>query len=126
MKAGMRFTVMASCILLLAFFIGGCAGSDVDLPTQISGKWKPEKGDQVIEVQLAKDPKALVIDGKSYPAVIQKINKDDYMVNLQVQTAEGKTEVWSLRQMWNDNGSAFKLSFGHGGVHEVLISTNQT
>jgi len=126
MKAGMRFTVMASCTLLLAFFIGGCASSDVDLPTQISGKWKPENSDKVVEVQLDKDPKILVVDGKSYPAVIQKVNKDDYMVNVQVQTEEGKTEVWSLRQMWNDNGSAFKLSFGHGGVHEVLISTNQT
>jgi hypothetical protein len=125
MKNGFPLKISVIAILVVGLFLWGCA-AETDLPTQISGKWKLEKGDKVVEVNLTKDPKTVVIDGQSYPAVIEKIDKDTFMVDLQVETAAGKKEVWSLRQVWNDNGSTFRLAFSHDGVHEVLQSADKT
>ena len=109
-------------VIILAIAVFGCAGGG-DIKEQISGKWKKAEGGEVVEIQLADGPKSLVVDGKMFDAVVEKIDMDRYSVEVKVHNGDGKSEVWTLRQIWDDNGTRFKLAFSHGGTEEILISS---
>jgi hypothetical protein len=116
-------------ILVVVFFLFslviGC-GSEVSLETQISGSWQRTDGNGTVEINLANEPRSLVIDGQSYKAAIEKIEKGSSTTLVKVEIETGKTEVWSLRQVWNDNGSTFKLAFRHNGTQETLVPAGRS
>ena len=118
-------TLLKLCALLslLAFF--GCS-STADLATQVSGKWQRTKGDGIVDINLAKAPKTLNVDGQSYNAEIEKVDQGTYTVEVKVKTPSGEQEVWSLSQRWNDNGSSFKLAFKHNGTTETLVPVSHS
>ncbi len=113
------FTVVS---LILFSIVIGC-GSNVDLATQISGKWKPVQGEGIVDINLAKEPKSMTIDGHAFNAVVENIDKGSNTVQVRVETEAGKTEVWSIR---NDNGSTFKLNLRHNGTTETLVSVGHS
>ena len=112
-------------LTIFAFFIipmiFGC-GSKAKLEEQISGTWQRTQGDGSVEINLASNPKSLVVDGKTYAATIDKIDKGLYLVQIKVETGNGNTETWTLHQVWDDNGNSFKLAFNHNGTRETLIT----
>ena len=116
-------------ILVVVFFLFslviGC-GSEASIETQISGSWQRTDGTGTVEINLAGEPKSLVIDGQSYNAAIEKIEKGSYTTLVKVEFETGKAEVWSLRQVWDDNGSTFKLAFRHNGTQETLVPAGQS
>lgn len=122
----MKRSQISQCLILtvvsfiMVFFVIGCA-SEGKIEEQISGKWKSTKGDGTVVINLASDPKSLAIDGHSYKAVIKEIDKGSFTTLVDVEIETGKTEVWSLRQVWDDNGSTFKLAFRHNGTQETLV-----
>jgi hypothetical protein len=116
---------LTGCIFLLAMITCGCAGGS-DIQEQISGKWKRSEGDGTVEIQLVTAPKSLIIDGQKYSAVVEKIDKGRFSVKVKVQNSEGKTEMWNLWQIWDDNGTKFKLAFDHGGSKEILIRSGHS
>ena len=89
-------------------------------------RWQRTDGNGTVEINLANDPKSLVIDGQSYKAAIEKIEKGSYTTLVKVEVETGKAEVWSLRQVWDDNGSTFKLAFRHNGTQETLVHAGQS
>lgn len=109
-------------LLLLLFLLAVCgcstSGGD-DMETQMSGQWKRSQGD-TMKIDLTKDTASLTIDGHVYPVVIDKIDKMGNTIELNVQIEDGKTEKWSIHQMWNDNGSDFNLTLRHNGTTETL------
>ena len=105
-------------IVMLA--ISGCGGSS-DLATEVSGKWKLEQGSRMVDINLAKDASSLTIDGRTFKGVLDKVDKGTHTVTVKVETEGGKTEVWSIHQVWNDNGSAFKLNLRRNGATEILV-----
>ncbi len=113
--------IFTSVFLILLSSVIGCGGGE-KLQTQINGMWQRAQGDGTVEINIANDPKSLVIDGRSYVATIEKIDMGDYSVRLKVETEAGNTEPWILRQIWNDNGTNFKLIFNHNGTKEILVS----
>ncbi len=113
------------CVVLLLLVFAGCSSSDVDLEKQISGQWKNTNGGTV-DINLAKKDASLTIDGKVFPAVIEKVDKMANTVQLKVKTEAGSTEEWSLHQMWNDNGSDFKLTLRRNGGSETLMPVGRS
>lgn len=113
--------------ILLAFLltITGC-GSSADLTTQISGKWKSEAGNSIIDIHLAKESSSLTIDGHTFKGVVEKIDRGSDTVHVKVATEGGNSEVWSLHQVWNNNGSAFKIKMRRNGTTEILIPVEQS
>ncbi len=120
-----RFTLLAICGLFLALALCACSNT-ADLETQVSGKWRRTHGEGVVDINLATTPKTLIVDGQSYNAEIEGIDKGNYTVNVKVQTSSGQPEVWSLIQKWNDNGSSFNLAFRHNGTTETLTPADQS
>ena len=66
------------------------------------------------------------IDDTTYPATIEKIDKGTFSVYLKVETTAGKMEDWTLRQIWDDNGSSFKIAFTQNGTKEILEARTKT
>lgn len=118
----LTITLLTLCALLA---VSGCS-STADLETQISGKWQRTKGDGIVDINLASTPKTLTFDGHSYDAVIEKVDQGANTVQVKVQTPSGESEVWSISQKWNDNGSSFKLAFRHNGTTETLTPAGQS
>jgi hypothetical protein len=114
-----------SAVLFLLSIVIGC-GSEASLETQISGSWQRTQGGGTVDIHLAGDPKSLVVDGQSYKAAIERIEKGSFTTLVKVEVEAGKTEVWSLRQVWDDNGSTFKLAFRHNGTHETLVPAGRS
>lgn len=119
-----RITLTAIVVLTLALVFGCSSGKD--LPTQISGTWQRAQGDGTIEINLVQEPLSMVLDGKSYPTTIKNIDKGAYSLHLNVETEAGQLEEWVLRQIWDDNGTNFSLSFNHNGSHEKLVHGQQS
>jgi hypothetical protein len=122
MKKSMTVQCAISTVvfLLLFSFVISC-GSQANMETQISGSWQRSDGNGTIDINLANDPKSLVVDGHSYKAVVEKTEKGSFTTLVKVEIETDKTEVWSLRQIWDDNGSTFKLAFRHNGTMETLV-----
>jgi hypothetical protein len=110
---------LVAVILLTVSTLIGCSSGE-NLQTQFTGSWQRSQGEGTVEIDLANDPKSLKIDGKTYPATIEKVNKGQYSIHLKVETTPGNTEAWILRQVWDDNGSSFKIAFRHNGTQETL------
>ncbi|MGD9329700.1 MAG: hypothetical protein PVJ53_00230 [Desulfobacterales bacterium] len=107
-----------SLILILAIF--GC-GNSSDLPLEVSGKYKSEQGSDVMDIQLTKEVASLTINGQTFKGIVEFIDRGTNTVHVKVETDDGKTEVWSIHEVWNDNGSAFNLNLRRNGTTETLI-----
>lgn len=113
--------ILTALFFLLFSIVIGCS-SVKKLQTQINGTWQRVQGDGTVEINIVNDPKSLMIDGHSYAVTIEKIDLGSYSMNLKVETEAGNTETWTLRQIWNDNGSSFTLAFNHNGTQEMLVA----
>ena len=100
--------------------LSGCS-SKSDILKEVSGIWQNNQNQGTVEINLTDNSKLLKIDGKPYPVTVDKVEMDRYQVNLKVQNGGSLPEVWTLREVWNDNGTDFKLSFNHSGKKEVLV-----
>ena len=113
-------------LLLLLLAVAGCSSSgSADLETQMNGQWKNPQGGMV-DIKLVKDAASLTIDGHVFPAVVEKVDKMANTVQLKVKTDAGASEEWSLHQMWNDNGSDFKLTLRRNGSSETLTPISRS
>lgn len=113
--------ILAVVFFIMFLVVIGC-GSGANMETQISGAWNRTEGNGTVEINLANKPKSLVVEGHSYKAVVEKIDNGSFTTLVQVEIETGKTEVWSIRQVWDDNGSSFKLVFMHNGTQETLVA----
>jgi hypothetical protein len=127
----MKQSLTGPCVFGIALFILtvtiliGCSGGE-KIQSQISGTWQRTQGEGTVEINLANDPKSLKIGGQTYSATIDKVDKGSHSVHLKVETTAGQMEVWSLRQIWDDNGSSFKIAFNRNGTQETLEAGNPT
>jgi len=121
------FTLIVLVPLFFLLIVGGCSssGGSQDLQTQMTGQWKRDQGDTVV-IDLAKDAPSLTVDGHVYSAVIEKIDKMSNTIELKVETENGEAQNWFIHQVWNDNGSTFKLQLRRNGTTEVLKPVAQS
>lgn len=117
--------IFTAVFFLLFSMVIGC-GSEASLETQVSGSWQRTQADGTVEINLAQKPTTLVFDGKTYVATIDKVDKGNNNVHLKVVADNGTPEEWTLHQVWNDNGSSFKLAFRHNGTEETLVPVNRS
>ena len=116
--------VTVFALIVFAMVIG--CGSEAKMETQISGSWQRTQGNGTVEINLDKKPTSLVFDGKTYAATIDKVDKGHNSVHLKVAMDNGTSEEWILQQVWNDNGSTFKLAFRHNGTQETLVPVGRS
>ena len=119
------YAVLTLFVFFTLSFVSGCgstSSSSTDLPKDLSGTWQRTKGEGTVEIQLAKEPMSVIMDGKTYPAHITKVDNGSYSLHIKVENGAGQPEEWILRQVWNDNGSDYSVAFIHEGTNEKLVS----
>lgn len=125
-----RFHIHKKCLLvlllLLSFGLAVSCSNNAGLASQISGKWQRDQGKGLMEIDLAKEPTTLVMDGHSYHVDVHKIDKMSNTVEVTVDSGNGKSEAWSFHQVWDLNGQSFKLTFRHNGTTETLTHAGQS
>jgi hypothetical protein len=112
--------ITVAFIFLVSILIGCSSGEN--LQSQISGTWQRAQNEGIVEINIKNDPKQLKINDKIYTATVEKVDKGNYSVFLKVENVNGQIEDWNLRQIWDDNGSSFKLAFNKNGTKEILES----
>lgn len=120
MKASTLFIYFSVSAMVIMLTLTGCS-SKSDILKEVSGKWQNNQNQGIVEINLADNNNLLKIEGKSYPVTVDKVEMDRYQVNLKVQNGGSEPELWTLREVWNDNGTDFKLAFKHGGKDEILV-----
>ena len=78
------FPLLTVCVMLLLPVFCACTSS-TDLETQVSGKWQRTQGDGIVDINLSATPKTVVLDGQSYTAEIEGVDKGTYTVKVKVQ-----------------------------------------
>lgn len=120
MKARKLVPMILAGLLALGLALTGCSNKG-DLLQQVSGQWQDNQNHRPIEINLAGDAKSMTVNGQTYPVTVEAVEMMNYVVNLKVQNGSPQPEKWTLRQIWDENGSKFKLAFSHSGEKEVLI-----
>jgi len=119
-----RSAITPVLMFMLAMVIS-CASAE-KLEKQVSGTWQGTETQEIVVINLADDSKSIAIGEKTYPATIEKVDVGNYLVNLKVQTESGVAETWTLRQVWNNNGSDFTLVINRTGNQETLVHSKHS
>jgi hypothetical protein len=113
-----------NALIIIVFFMVGAMAAGCsfkkDILQEVSGVWQGKQASGTVEIHLVGDAKSMTVDGQSYPVTLDRVEMDRYQVDLKVQNGSGEPEMWTLRQIWDDNGTSFKLAFDHSGKKEVL------
>ena len=112
-------------VILITFVLASC-GNTKDLASEVSGKWQDEQGRETVEINLTQDSSSLTINGQTFTGIVENIDNGTNTIRVKVKTQNGNMELWSLHQIWNDNGSAFKLNLRHNGVTKTLIPVGRS
>ncbi len=62
-----------------------------------------------------------LLSDQTYFVNVDKIEMDRYQVNLKVKSGSDQPELCTIRAIWNDVGSSFKLAFEHSGKSRMLV-----
>ena len=116
----LNLVIILTIVVALGFMYSGCSSSK-NIVSEMSGTWKSDKINEPIKINFSGEQKAIEIGGNTVPVTINKIDKGAYLVMMDAKPASGNAALWSLRQVWDDNGSSFTIKFDHDGVEETLI-----
>lgn len=111
-------------IVALGAALTGCGG-DGEILSQMSGTWKSNKNEDPIQIKIADEDKAITISGKRFPVKVKSVDKGKSEVTVYATPTAGQVTEWTLRQVWNDNGSQFTIDFDHDGTEERLSKAEQ-
>ena len=125
MKARNLYFFFMAAVLAIGLMTSGCS-SKGDILQAVSGAWQDNQSKSPVEIQLTGNSKSVTVKSKTYPVSVDKIDEMNYSVSLKVQNGSAQPEVWTLQQIWSENGSDFTLAFNHNGEKEVLVPKQQS
>ena len=120
MKRNHLYCLFLTAVFAVGLVLSGCSGS-ADILKEVSGQWENTQDNATIEINLAGDAKSIKVGEQAYTVSVDKIVMDKYQVNLKVNNGSNQPELWTLRQIWDDNGSSFRLAFEKSGQKKMLL-----
>jgi hypothetical protein len=115
----LNWLIALTIVVVSGFMYSGC-GNQGNMISEMSGTWRSDKNSELIRINLSGDQKAIEIGSSSVPVAINEVDEGAYVIRMDANPANGDATVWSLKQIWDDNGSSFTLQFSHDGVEETL------
>ena len=117
--------LLIGIVLVFGLITTGCSGKN-KLLQEVSGQWQDKQDHTVVGINLVGDNKSVTVGGQAYPVSVEKVEAINYLVQLKVQNGSADPDSWTLKEVWDENGASFKLSFNHDGQNEVLIPRAQS
>ncbi len=115
----LNLVIVLTIVVALGFMYSGCSNQK-NMISEMTGTWKSDKNNEPIRINLSGEQKAIEIGSNTVPVAINKVDEGAYLIKMDAKPANGNAAVWSLRQVWDDNGSSFTIIFKHDGVEETL------
>ena len=125
MKTRKLSLLTIAAILAIALITFGCSGKN-KLLNEVSGQWQNSQNQTMVDIHLVGDNKSVTVGGHPYPVLIDKVEMINFLIELKVQDGAAKPEAWTIKELWDENGTSFKLSFNHSGENEVLVHKTQS
>jgi hypothetical protein len=125
MKSSNLSLLLIAVALAIGLVTFGCSGKN-KLLNEVSGQWQDSQNHSVVDIHLIGDDKTVTVGGQPYPVSVEKVEMINYLVQLKVQNGNAGPQNWTLKELWDESGSHFKLSFDHDGVSEVLVPKAQS
>jgi hypothetical protein len=125
MKRHNSYLLFFVVIFVFGLTLAGCSGKS-DILKEISGQWQSNQDKATVDINLVGDAKTIKVGDQPYSVSVDKIDMDKYQVNLKVKNGSDQPELWTLREIWNDNGSGLKLAFEHGSEKKILLPKGQS
>jgi hypothetical protein len=125
MKARSLSVVLLAVILAVGLTTFGCSGKN-KLLKEVSGQWQNNQDHTVVDIHLVGDNKSVTVEGQPYPVSIEKVEMINYLVQLKVQNGAAEPESWTIKEVWDESGESFKLSFNRNGQSEELVRLAQS
>jgi hypothetical protein len=125
MKSSNLSLLLIAVALAIGLVTFGCSGKN-KLLNEVSGQWQDSQNHSVVNIHLIGDDKTVTVGGQPYPVSVEKVEMINYLVQLKVQNGNAGPQNWTLKELWDESGSHFKLSFDHDGVSEVLVPKAQS
>jgi hypothetical protein len=125
MKARNLSLLSIAVMLTIGMITFGCSGKS-KLLNEVSGQWQDSQNHSMVDIHLAGDDKSVTVGGQAYPVSVEKVEMINYLVQLKVQNGAAEPESWTIKELWDENGSSFKLSLDRNGQSEILIPKAQS
>lgn len=117
--------LLIAAVLTIGLITTGCSGKN-KLLQEMSGQWQDSQNHAMVDIHLVGDSKTITVGGNPFPVSVEKVEMINYLVQLKVQNGSAEPDSWTLKEVWDENGASFKLSFNHDGQNEVLIPKAQS
>ena len=112
MKAVISFSMLFA-------LLAGCGASDSQILDEISGVWQGGADGSMIIIDLGASQPTISVNGNEFDASVESVDSDNLIVSTKVDW-EGTPVVWSLRQIYSDDGTFTLLMTLHNGVSDNL------
>lgn len=90
---------------------------------EISGVWRREEVSELITINIDSKDKYLIISERKIPVQIHSIDTDNDIVSFNINF-NNKTVIWTLRQIWTDDGFTLNLVLHDGKQEELSFIRN--
>jgi hypothetical protein len=111
-------------VIVIGFFLMSCGGAE-KTNSDISGVWKNVDGGKVLIINFNGENSTIEMDGKIMPATVESDTHKVMIVKVQEDT--DKVSTWTIRKIWNDNGSAFTFNLAlPDGTQEHFTKETQS
>lgn len=119
--------------IMVSIVVISACGKQFSSPTlldEIAGVWRAGGDGAMVTIIYADKKLSLLVNDHSIAVSPGEIDIENKTVNLNITTQDGKSGVWTIRQIWNAEKDAFTLQLTlHDGTQDDLafvrkISTN--
>ncbi len=116
------FTVGALVLLFGSITLTPEYQKEIDQQTlvDVSGVWRGNSDGAMITIKVTGKDKVLDINGRVIPVTIDSIDTENSIISLGVRQANGASLSWSLRQLFDENGSFTLEMTLHDGTQDEL------
>lgn len=109
--------VRLACFALIVIFVGCSSSSNSDF-ANFDGTWQNTANKQIVVLKISGKEKTISIGDKTLPVTVKKVGTDKFAVHISDKTLGEKD--WSMRRVWEDNGSSFTIKLEHDGTVDSL------
>ena len=115
----MNLVIVLTIVVAMGFIFSGCSNQK-NMMSEMTGTWKSDKNKEPIRINFSGEQMAIEIGSNAVPVTVNKVDEGACWIKVDAKPANGNAAVWSLMQVWDDNGSSFTIRFNHDGVEETL------
>jgi len=109
--------VKLACFVLIVLFVGCSTSNNSDF-ANFDGTWQNSLNKQMVILKISGEKKTISIGDKTLPVTVKKVGTDKFTVHISDKTLGEKD--WSMKRIWEDNGSSFTIKLEHDGTVDSL------